>query len=185
MAKFTDLDDGAVLSILECLDAVDLLRVSVTSKSLFASSSKDHLWKAQLNELRSRYSSLSAAYNIMEMNRYNSCSRLTTEAKSQKNAYWIERKESCRSILTVDDLCFPEKWCFRFKEAAGSDWQDICPWHRGGTAAKIVFRRTGPKCGQMQRLEASDNALPMDDVVLEWYLGWQIGSDPGRGRSNM
>jgi hypothetical protein len=179
MTTFNCLDEEAVRLVLECLDAVDLLRVGVTSTTLFASTSTDYLWKILVNKLRGQHCPLYLLYN-MENSHGNYCTRLATRAKCQKNAYWIEFNESYRSILTADDLCVPESWSFRFKGAAGSAWQLICPWHRGGQASQFVFRQTGPCHGVMHRHERLGNTLPMDGVVLEWALGWQEGSDPGR-----
>ena len=188
MALFHCLNEEATNLVLEWLDEIDLLRVGITSKSLFATSSTDYLWKKHVHKLHHRYFSLPlnddaqvSLKDNSENKNGNYCTRLASEANSLKNAYWIECNESYRSVLTIDDLCMPEWWSFRFKEAAGSMWQDICPWHRGGTASKFAFQRIGGNnCGRIQRLETFSYVLPMNGVVLEWTLGWQKGSDPGR-----
>lgn len=188
MTPFHRLNEEATNLVLEWLDAIDLLRVGITSKSLFATSSTDYLWKKHVNKLRDRYCSLPLNDSQVSLKKDNSdnkygnyCTRLANDANSLKNSYWIECNESYRSVLTTADLCKPEWWSFRFKEAAGSMWQDICPWHRGGSASKFAFQRIGGNnCGRIQRLERFGDVLPMNGVALEWTLGWQRGSDPGR-----
>lgn len=73
---------------------------------------------------------------------------------------------SVRTYLTDDELC-EFTWSFRFKETAGDDWMQICPWQRGDEASQVKFH--GDRT--VQRLPHSSPSMAL---MNEMYAGVQL-----------
>jgi len=62
--------------------------------------------------------------------------------KNSKEAYKKSIIDSNRTYITKEELC-AFIWNFRFKEDAGSSWQDTDPWWQGKQPAEMKFQPNG------------------------------------------
>jgi F-box-like len=128
------LDECTTECILSFLNPAEMLHVSQVSRRWFSLANDDNIWE---RFLYNRGCCLLPISPIAE--------RIRAQSGHKKIAYFIEKAESKRQFITLDDLC-GKTWNFRFKEAAGETWMDICPWHRGLPAAKVGIDDGGSSC---------------------------------------
>ena len=121
------------------LDPLELLIASEVSRHWFILASSDHLWDTLLllRTRRSCHTNPGDASTVTVIPLSTLAQHAGSKKGFKKIAFFIEISESKRQFITLDDLCGQASWNFRFKDAAGENWTDICPWHRGLPAGKV------------------------------------------------
>ena len=117
------------IHIFTYLDASELLNISIISKSWYEQSSSNTCWKSLILKLwRDKVYIASRIRQLADI--------------ATKLAFYISIADSKRNFMTQEEMSY-FTFSFRFKEAAGVEWTDICPWNNGEVASKVLFHSDG------------------------------------------
>ncbi len=118
-----------ILSILFYLEPSDILLASVVSKRFNELCNNNVLWDNYLA--------------LITRNKLYVCDEVTSlKAHNcyKKAFYYYKNLELTRSFIFRDELVNSfVTWSFRFKESAGVDWIQSCPWRHGKNASTCHF----------------------------------------------
>lgn len=151
------MNDIIVVNSLSYLSVKEVLLLSRVSKLWYTISKADIIWLPLVDKL------WSDKVYIPEFSK----SLLKVSAKL---AYYSSLMDSKRTFITCKELT-NKVWSFRFKEEAGDDWLDLCPWSHGFKASEIMFHPNS----MLERLiypiiEGYTFHTSTQDIELTWKL---------------
>jgi hypothetical protein len=117
--KLAIFDETIIIFIFSFLNANDLLNQYSVNKVWYDWSRDNYLWQNLLFQL------WADKVYIPKFCKFLASSH-------PRIAYYLSILDSKRTFLTLDDLTSDE-WSFRFKESAGEEWLQFCPWHQGNS----------------------------------------------------
>lgn len=117
------------LSILFYLEPSDVILISSVSKLFNKLSNNNILWDRHLALITCN--KVYICYEVTSLKAHN-CHK--------KAYYYYKNLELSRSFIFRDELVNTfVTWSFRFKESAGVDWIQSCPWRHGKNASTCHF----------------------------------------------
>lgn len=117
------------ITIFSYLDSKELLHISAVSTYWREFSSTQNLWRPLVEELWK--DKVYIHPRIRQLANINA-----------KLAFYISIADSKRYFMTHEEV-ISFTFSFRFKEAAGAEWTDLCPWNDGEEASKVSFNADG------------------------------------------
>lgn len=142
------------------LSSVDLLNISLVSKNFYKQSASNFCWQPLLSKLW--------CDKVFIQPRIR---QLATEYA--KLAYFISIADSKRSFMTQEEVSY-FTFSFRFKEAAGTEWTNICPWNNGHEASKVSFNVDGSAIRIPSNRPDSSIHMAIESMYSGFRMNWVL-----------
>ncbi len=117
------------LNVLFYLEPSDALLVALVSKRFNELSNNNILWDHHLTAITRN--KIYICDEVISLKAHNCC---------KKAYYFYKNLELSRTFIFRDELInIFTTWSFRFKESAGVEWIQSCPWRQGKNASTCHF----------------------------------------------